>query len=95
MGISDIDLGSGPREFEVEVGTSCSDLKKQRIADKEVEREKHNQVYKSRIEELLAEIKDDCQTSEIMCSPTTYWIRFTCLTVSTLWIQTLLTIILV
>lgn len=58
LGISDIDLGSGPLEFEVEVGTNCSDLKKQRIADEEVEREKRNQEYHDRYEFNMHYLKE-------------------------------------
>ncbi|GAB2318455.1 hypothetical protein IRB23SM22_07130 [Alkalibacterium sp. s-m-22] len=59
LGIPDIDLGGGPREFEVEAGTRCSDLKEERKITEELEKEQRNQEYEERLEqERLAEIEE-------------------------------------
>lgn len=59
LGIPDIDLGSGPREFEVEVGTRCEDLKEQRKVNEELEKEQRNNEFEDRLEEeRLAEIEE-------------------------------------
>lgn len=60
LGISDIDLGGGPRTFEVQAGTRCEDLKEERKITEELEKEQRNKELEFKLEqERIAEIEKE------------------------------------